>query len=44
MSFNLEFIMIYNNALQEKFTFIRKTVVDIENVTVKVCDSPFVSK
>lgn len=31
-------------ALQEKFTFIRKTVVDIENVAVKVCDSPFVSK
>ena len=25
-------------ALQEKFTFIRKTVVDIENVAVKVCD------
>ena len=31
-------------ALQEKFTFVRKTVVYDDTIKVKVCDSPFVSK
>lgn len=31
-------------ALQDKFTFVRKAVVYNENIKVKVCDSPFVSK